>query len=78
MSKPYLVISLYHGMIGAIKERDGFHAACEVGARLAVNHPSKVADDVPVAFVHSALADDNVWVSDNGDLHIVIAQADND
>jgi len=71
MSKPYLIVNVVDGELGAIKEQPTWEDALDCAAILAAEQC-----DTPIDAIRIELDSDTHWLSPNGDIHVYIAQAD--
>ena len=73
MSKPYLVIRVEAGKVGAIKERSTWAEAVDAAVVIA-HRDSKV----PIKDIREELEAQTNFIEDGSDIEVMIAQADDD
>jgi hypothetical protein len=72
MTKPYLLIEIIEGRLGAVHERENFNELVEIGVKIAQEQdPSILAEDVQKEFEQ-----DLCWATNSGDTWLYLAQAD--
>ena len=73
MSKPYLIVNVVEGKVGCIKQRDTWNEAVEIAVKLATEQCGTAADTI-----RAELEKDVNFVTPEGDIEVMIAQADDD
>jgi hypothetical protein len=72
MTKPYLLIEIIEGRLGAVLERENFSEILEVGIKIAQElEPICVAEDIRDEFER-----DLCWATNAEDIWIYLAQAE--
>ena len=73
MSKPFLIINVVEGKVGTIKERPTWKQAVDAAVKLAADQCG-----TPKENIRAELEQDSDFLSPNGDINVVIAQADDE